>query len=139
MRPCVDTSVSAKAARLARKVDKELGGGGSSSSHEKVERLARGLRSDPESFEDDGCQRAREASLYPPVREMLDDDQRSKLDEAAMGGPDLLIADTFGQAQDGQRLVVRRQEERGGRVRAVVSGVCVRWGLVRCRAVPYAP
>ena len=81
----IDSSVAGTAARLARRVEKELGGGGSSRAHKKVERLARALRSTPESFEDDGRERAREATLYPPVREMLDDRQRTMLDEAAMG------------------------------------------------------
>ncbi|MGI5154392.1 DEAD/DEAH box helicase [Microbispora sp. CA-102843] len=78
-----DSAVSGTARRLARRVEKELGGGGSTAGHRKVEVLARGLRSSPESFEDDGRARARDAALYHPLRELLDDRQRSMLDEAA--------------------------------------------------------
>ena len=80
----IDSTVAGTAARLARKVEKELGGGGPSSSHKKVEHLARGLRSTREGYEDDGPERARDAALYTPVREMLDDRLRGVLDQAAM-------------------------------------------------------
>ncbi|MDI9941515.1 AAA domain-containing protein [Rhodococcus sp. IEGM 1351] len=78
-----DSTVSGTARRLARKVERELGGGGSTAGHRKVEVLARSLRALPASFEDDGRERARDAALNTEVRQLLDDRQRSMLDEAA--------------------------------------------------------
>lgn len=79
----IDSAVAGAARRLARSVEKELGGGGSTSALRKVEQLARRLRGTPESFDDDGREQARAAALYQSVRDLLDDRQRSMLDEAA--------------------------------------------------------
>lgn len=78
-----DSAISGTARRLARRVERELGGGRSTEGHRKVEKLARGLRSSPASFDDDGRERARDAALNAEVRQLLDDHQRSMLDEAA--------------------------------------------------------
>ena len=45
-----DSTVSGTARRLARRVEQELGGGGSTAGHQKVASLARGLRSLPEAL-----------------------------------------------------------------------------------------
>ncbi|MEV0711594.1 DEAD/DEAH box helicase [Nocardia aurea] len=79
----MDSTVSETARRLARRVERELGGGGSTAGHRKVEVLARGLRSMSASFEDDGRERARVAALNTEVRQLLDGCERSMLDEAA--------------------------------------------------------
>ena len=82
----IDSAVSGTARRLARRIEQELGGGGSIAGHRTVAKLARSLRTLPESFEDDGRERARAAALSVQVRELLDGDQRSVLDEAATAG-----------------------------------------------------
>lgn len=79
----IDSAVSGSARRVSRRIEQELGGGGSTTAHRKVELLARRLRGTPESFDDDGREQARAAALYQPVRDLLDDRQRSMLDEAA--------------------------------------------------------
>lgn len=81
----IDSEIATTAASLSQKIQRELGGGGSSRSDKIVEHLARGLRSSLESFEDDGLERARAASLSPSVRKMLDKNQRLALDEASLG------------------------------------------------------
>ncbi|WP_159599055.1 DEAD/DEAH box helicase [Agromyces humi] len=79
----IDGAVAGKARRLAKRIEQELGGGGSTRAHKQVETLARRLRSTPDSFADDGRERARDAALYTPIRELLDDRQRTMLDDAA--------------------------------------------------------
>jgi energy-coupling factor transporter ATP-binding protein EcfA2 len=79
----IDSTVAGKARRLAKRVEQELGGGGSHRAHKQVETLARRLRSTPESFDDDGRERARDAALYPPLRDLLNDHHRAMLDDAA--------------------------------------------------------
>lgn len=78
-----DSAISRTAKQLARRVKRELGGGQSSEGHRKVEMFARGLRTLPVGFEDDGKERAREAALDAEVRQLLNDHERSMLDEAA--------------------------------------------------------
>lgn len=78
-----DSAISGTAGRLARRIERELGGGRSTEGHRRVEKLARGLRSSSAGFEDDGRERARDAALNAEVRQLLDDHERSMLDEAA--------------------------------------------------------
>lgn len=80
-----DSAVSGAARRLARRVEQDLGGGGSSSGHRKVAALARRLRALPEAFDDDGRERARDAAISTEIRGLLDDRQREMLDDAATG------------------------------------------------------
>lgn len=79
----IDSSVAGAASRLARRVEQDLGGGGSSAGHRRIADLARRLRSSPEAFDDDGKLRARDAAVSGEIRALLDDRQREMLDEAA--------------------------------------------------------
>lgn len=79
----LDSAVSGAAGRLSKRVEQDLGGGGSSAGHRRVAALARGLRSSSEAFDDDGRERARDAAISMEIRGLLDDRQREMLDESA--------------------------------------------------------